>query len=504
MDYSVTPPKEALQPEVLQELFEELRTLRRALIVAEDDRERALGRIDPVHLPSARNLLHYVGLRRLDLRALQQRLARAGLSSLGRAESHVLVTLDRVLGMLSLAQRRAIPRLSHPPVVGFRHGEALLARNADGLLGPPREGRRARIMVTMPSEAASDPSLVLEMVRAGMQCARINCAHDSEAEWGSMIDNVGRARRDLGQPVRVLMDLAGPKIRTGAIRSDGPVRVRPGDEVILALPGFPVAGEGPAVIEFSEKKVFRGARAGEPIWLDDGKTGGRITHVGPAHLVFEVSHAKRKGTKLKPEKGINLPFSRLKLGALTEEDRRNMRFIADYADAVSLSFVERPKDVRELIDALDELEAAELGLVLKIEKPAAFERIPKLLLTAMRRPRIGMMIARGDLAVEVGFERLAEAQEELLWFAEAAHVPTIWATQVLEQLAKTGQPSRAEITDAAMSARAEAVMLNKGPHVLEAIRALDDILRRMQGHQSKKRQLLRPLGVARKSEFEAI
>jgi pyruvate kinase len=103
------------------------------------------------------------------------------------------------------------------------------------------------------------------------------------------------------------------------------------------------------------------------------------------------------------------------------------------------------------------------------------------------------MIARGDLAVECGYERLAEVQEEILWLAEAAHLPVVWATQVLETLAKTGRPSRAEITDAAMGERAECVMLNKGPHVLDAICTLDDILGRMQAHQSKKRPLLRAL-----------
>jgi pyruvate kinase len=114
----------------------------------------------------------------------------------------------------------------------------------------------------------------------------------------------------------------------------------------------------------------------------------------------------------------------------------------------------------------------------------------------MRSPAVGVMIARGDLAVECGFERLAEVQEEILWVCEAAHVPVVWATQVLEGLAKTGRPSRAEITDAAMGERAECVMLNKGPHVVGAVRTLDDILRRMQEHTRKKRAMLRPLRVA--------
>ncbi len=111
----------------------------------------------------------------------------------------------------------------------------------------------------------------------------------------------------------------------------------------------------------------------------------------------------------------------------------------------------------------------------------------------MRSEAVGVMIARGDLAVEVGYERLAEVQEEILWLCEAAHLPVIWATQVLEGLAKEGIPSRAEITDAAMSERAECVMLNKGPHIQEAIVVLDNILGRMQAHQSKKTSMLRQL-----------
>ncbi|HEX7240646.1 MAG TPA: pyruvate kinase, partial [Longimicrobiaceae bacterium] len=115
---------------------------------------------------------------------------------------------------------------------------------------------------------------------------------------------------------------------------------------------------------------------------------------------------------------------------------------------------------------------------------------------ALRCRAAGVRIARGDLAVEVGFERLAEVQEEILWMCEAAHVPVVWATQVLEQLTRKGAPSRAEVSDAALGERAECVMLNKGPYLADAVRALDDILSRMHRHQEKKRPLLAHLGVA--------
>jgi pyruvate kinase len=168
---------------------------------------------------------------------------------------------------------------------------------------------------------------------------------------------------------------------------------------------------------------------------------------------------------------------------------------------VALSFANSADDVKLLQQHLTSI-SSQLGskskpaIVLKIETKRGFENLPAMLLAAMAAPCCGVMIARGDLAVECGFERLAEVQEEILWLCEAAHVPVIWATQVLESLAKEGLPSRAEISDAAMGTRAECVMLNKGPHIIEAVKALSDILRRMQGHQSKKSSMLRQLNLA--------
>jgi pyruvate kinase len=182
--------------------------------------------------------------------------------------------------------------------------------------------------------------------------------------------------------------------------------------------------------------------------------------------------------------------------SMTEEDLRALAFVAKHADAVSLSFVRTPTQIRRLHQELDRLGQAGLGVVLKVETREGFENLPRLLLEGLRRPPLAVMIARGDLAVEIGFERLAEVQEEILWLCEASHVPAIWATQVLDTLARTGVPSRAEVTDAAASVAAECVMLNKGPYVDKAVAALSDILRRMEKHRYKKRSLFRKLRVS--------
>ena len=273
-------------------------------------------------------------------------------------------------------------------------------------------------------------------------------------------------------------------------------RVDAGDHVTLTRtlePAEPTAAGSVHRIGCTLPEAFDQAEPGERVWFDDGKIGGVIVGVTSDEIDLRVTDVRPGGVNLKAGKGVNFPDTDLRLDALTGKDLEDLDFVARHADMVNLSFVRHPADVEQLRAELERRDASGVGIVLKIENVAAFEHLPELLLTAMRSRKVGVMIARGDLAVEVGFERLAEVQEEILWACEAAHAPVIWATQVLDTLARTGQPSRAEVTDAAMSERAECVMLNKGPHITDAIHTLDSILTRMQDHQHKKRSLLRRL-----------
>jgi pyruvate kinase len=515
------------------------------------------------------------------------------------------------------------------PTIG--EGAALLEKNSEVLLGPPPAGRTVRIMVTMPSEAATDYDLVRDLVLHGMDCMRINCAHDGPEAWSGMVSNLRRAEKETGRPCKISMDLAGPKLRTGPV-AHGPavlkyrpkrddfgrvvspariwltpgsqpehapakadasipvpaewlaqvkpgarvrftdargasrslkitgvdgnsrwaessrtayiasglalelepragkkiakslrlasvgaipskpqtLRVSVGDTLVLTRsldPGQPAKYDkkkqliSPARIGVTLPEFFDCVRPGEPISLDDGKIGGIIRTVAPEKVTVEITHARPTDEKLGAERGINVPESQLCLSSLTKDDLEALPFVVKNADIVGYSFVRKEADVRELQGRLADLGGENLGIILKIETREGFDQLPALLLAAMRSRAVGVMIARGDLAIECGYQRLAEVQEEILWICEAAHMPVIWATQVLESLAKTGVPSRSEITDAAMGERAECVMLNKGPYIVTAVRILDDILRRMQSHQEKKRSMLRKLHVA--SAFRA-
>lgn len=597
----------------------------RAEIVAETNRLQArLNTVHPNYRESARNLLHYLALRRRDLRPLQLRLASVGLSSLGRAESHVLATVNAVLEVLHRLMGVTLPSPSpDAAVVDFGHGQQLLAEHTEGLLGPAIPNRGVRIMVTMPGEAADNYTLVHTLLQQGMDCMRINCAHDDATAWLRMLEHLRRAEQSLGRSCRVVMDLAGPKLRTGPLepgpavvrirprrdvygRVTTPARVwltaesspcpppspadaclpvpatwlarlRPGDQLKLTdarnakrtfmvgdvtgqgcwveaskttyvVPGTVLLhkGEGangddgkamigelppcenalslrqgdlliltrdrkpgrqetsdsggqvlaPAVIGCTIPEIFKDVRPKESIWFDDGRIGGCVEKVENTRVLVRITHPPLRAEKLRADKGINLPDSDLRLAAMTAKDLEDLSFVASHADVVELSFANSVRDVELLQQHLARLGSRQPAIVLKIETQRGFENLPDMLLAAMRAPYCGVMIARGDLAVECGFERLAEVQEEILWICEAAHVPVIWATQVLETLAKEGMPSRAEITDAAMGHRAECVMLNKGPYVVSAVRVLDSILRRIQAHQAKKRSMLRELRLA--------
>ena len=616
-------------PVSIEDLIDDLGAIRADLIDLDRREGSQLSRVPASHQAGARNLFHYLALRRHDIRPLQVELARLGLSSLGRAESHVLATVDAVLTALHHLAGRPWRTAEEPGVaVGFDEGIDRLDAHTVALLGSEPAERAVRIMVTMPGEAADDYLLVRELLDRGMNCMRINCAHDDAHAWGRMIAHLRRAEQDVGKSCRILMDLAGPKLRTGPIepgprvlkwrprrdafgRVTAPARIwlmpaeapeRPpatadaclpilgrglarlgvGDriaftdtrgasrslEVVAAvgdcrwaeatktayvapgirirlehaqavkrsrrraraelevgnlplreqalilqerdtliltrqpIPGKPATQDArgrllaPAMIGCTLPEVFACAHPHERIWLDDGKIGGVITSVSAEQIQLQITEARAGGCKLGADKGINLPDSDLRLPALTDKDLVDLPFIAANADLIGYSFVRDPAGVAELRSHVERLGGGRIGLVLKIETRRAFQGLPGLLLEAMRWPSAGAMIARGDLAIECGYERMAEVQEEVLWICEAAHVPVIWATQVLENLTKAGQPSCAEITDAAMGQRAECVMLNKGPHILEAVEALDDILRRMQAHQTKKQSLLRQLKLA--------
>jgi pyruvate kinase len=445
---------------------------------------------------SADNLAAYLALRRHDLRPLQQSLMVLGLSSLGRLESRVVEGLEAVRSSLAAMAHEAVGR--RPSAAEFFAGqERLLARTAE-LFGPPHESRPVAVLVTCPSEAADEPAFFARLAQRGVEAIRINCAHDDPDAWRRMIGHARAAGAAAGRPFRVFMDLAGPKIRTAKLAGFSDARLRRGDPLAIALPGAlddAKRDAGKPAAECTLDAAVRAAAVGHRVFYDDGKLGAVVERTLPWGFVARVESAGEKGVKMKSGKGLNFPDTEFDADALTAKDLEDLDFIAANADAVEYSFVQSRADVRRLQQALAERrdDWQKLALVLKIETAHAVARLPEVIVEAAARQPTAVMIARGDLAIEIGFNRLAEMQEEMLWIAEAAQVPAIWATQVLEHLVSKGTPLRGEMTDAAMAARAECVMLNKGPFLCEGIDALAALLPRMSVHQHKKTPELRAL-----------
>ncbi len=572
----------------------------------EKDFSKTFDKVHPKYLASAKNLVHYRSLRSFDLTRLQERLGNLGLSRLARMESHVMASLITSRELVNRLMENKVKGVT--PELSIKKSIQRQRRNVVSLLGKRPEKRRTHIMVTLPSETALNSKLLQEMLKSGMTCARINCAHDNARVWKAMAKNIRDASKVTGKPCQISMDLGGPKIRTGLIES-GPkvIKFRPfknkrgeiiyGKEILLGTKNkaefenfLPVTknmkmkigkilycidsrgkmrklkivkcnkggclielnrttyfetgmhlykdremlefaaqvGELPAIvgsiflvtgdmlilrkdrilaknrgpkmqktektvpeISCSNPQVFKMVKEGEKVIFDDGKIEGIIKKVKSDQLAIQITLTRSEGTRLRADKGINFPDSKLTIRGLTAKDKADLKTVVKLADIVNMSFVNSVKDVRDIVNAMHALPGGDkLGLILKIETLSGYENLTEIILAGMQNFPIGVMIARGDLALEIGWDHIAVVQKEIMQICHAAHLPDIWATQVFETLAKTGVPSRAEITDATIGQRAECVMLNKGPYIVNAISLLDTILSILDAYQDKSSKFL--------------
>jgi pyruvate kinase len=599
-------------PPALLEIRQQLLELRQQLLAFEQEQAALISAVATPYRASARNLLHFAAFHRHNHHlpnrlSLQEALRQQGLSTLAGCDLHLLASLNTLItvverlcgnpaGFSCVANGHGAEAPSWPePPTSHEEGHALLRHHSENLLGSGRA-----VMVTLPAAAIDDAGLIPELLNAGMDVARINCAHDTPAVWEALAAQVRATAQAQRRPCRIAIDLAGPKLRTGPLpplpgvvgarpdrdrtgrllqpvrilalpegsapppdsdpqlvvlpvvgdswrqldsgdrlrsrdasgrwrelvmdhrldhgvvlhcrqhcrfiaglvfrQEGGPVRLEvaalpacPGEVVLqrgdrLRLCAGPISqdaapGLGPARVNCSLPEVLGDLEPGQRVLFDDGKIGAVV--VAPARagdcpgmeVELEIVQARPKGSRLRADKGINLPDTRLRLPALTARDRDDLAFACRHGDLINYSFVRSEADIACLQQAMREQDSPCRGLVLKIETHQAFLNLPRLLLAAMAEPMpLGVMIARGDLAVECGWDALSSIQEEILRVCAAAHVPCIWATEVLDTMAHRGTPTRPEITDAAMGARAEGLMLNKGANITETVRTLRRIV----------------------------
>jgi pyruvate kinase len=329
--------------------------------------------------------------------------------------------------------------------------------------------RRTRILATI-GPASSDPAVIAALIEAGADAFRLNFSHGTHDSHAEVYHRIRAAAATVGRPIAILQDLGGPKIRTGPLAA--PITLVPGASLLIDHGNAP--GE-PGRISCAFDALFASARPGERLLLDDGRIELMVTAASPSAIETTVV----MGGLLGAQKGINLPGVPILTPAVTPKDEDDLRFgLSLGVDMVALSFVQTPDDVRRARSIAAAAGVPGLPCIAKIERPQAVDRIDEILDVAD-----GLMVARGDLGIELPLETLPAVQKRLVRRARARGVPVVIATEVLESMRHEPRPTRAEVTDAAhaVDEDADAIMLSgetaMGDHPARTVRVLDAIIR---------------------------
>lgn len=349
------------------------------------------------------------------------------------------------------------------------------------------------VMVTLDLSMLRNRTIFKNLFHAGMNIARINCAHDDPYVWAEFVKEIRQLHKYSDRTCKIYMDLAGPKIRLGNMETEsGKIRIRNGEVLRLMRQkeyiGHEATATQPASVSVNLPKTLYNVRLNDRVLIDDGQIAGKVIAVKEEYIEIKITSKNRKKFTIKEGKGINFPDSLvfLNVPAVTKKDLEDLDFISRHADIIGVSFVHQAKDLRVVQEKISMLTTRDIPLVAKIETKDAVSRLPSIIREGLTLPAFGIMIARGDLAVEVGFEQMAVIQEEILTMAHSAHIPVIWATQVLENLTKNGQPTRAEISDVYLGSRAQCIMLNKGMFIEDSVSSLQRILALVKEYQERK------------------
>jgi pyruvate kinase len=327
--------------------------------------------------------------------------------------------------------------------------------------------RRTRIVATI-GPVSNRPAMINKLMRAGMDVARINFAHEADVDVARLVRVLRAEARKLNRPVAILGDLAGPKLRTGPV-ADGPVQLRRGQMVQVYNRQIP-SEKGRVGVNLPS--LTGDVKKGHRVLLDDGRIRLRTMAKARDHLVCRVE----EGGWITPRRGLNLPDSRIRVPALTPADRAHLKLaVALGFDVLALSFVRSADDILTLKRALGRL-GSEIPVIAKIEKPEALTDLAAVIAAAD-----GVMVARGDLGVELSPEEVPVAQKKILAETCRQFKPTIVATQMLESMIESATPTRAEASDIANAVfdGADALMLSGetavGKHAVEAVRTMHRI-----------------------------
>lgn len=332
-----------------------------------------------------------------------------------------------------------------------------------------RRTRNAKIVATL-GPASSDPTVVRQLFMAGVDVFRLNFSHGSHADHGERFKTLRALEQETGRPISILADLQGPKLRVGTF-ADGPVMLAQGQSFRLDLDKAPGTAQR---VCLPHPEIFAALMPGAELLLDDGKLRLVVQHCGADFAETQVA----VGGKLSERKGVNVPGVVLPITALTDKDRRDLALALELgADWIALSFVQRPEDVTEARALIGDRAA----IVVKLEKPSAVERLDEIVALTD-----AVMVARGDLGVELPAERVPAIQKRIVRTCRRLGKPVIVATQMLESMIDSPVPTRAEASDVATAIYdgADAVMLSaesaSGKHPVVAVDMMNRIIEQVE------------------------
>ena len=330
--------------------------------------------------------------------------------------------------------------------------------------------RRAKIVCTL-GPASANPDMIRELMRRGLDVARLNCSHSSHEDLTRMVKMIREASDELARPVAILLDLQGPKIRIGNFPG-GPVVVKKGDKITITT-----EEEEPCTatrLSTTYQQLVDDVKSGDRILLDDGNVELRVLSSGGKEVETEVIF----GGRLSNHKGMNLPGVKTSIPSLTEKDREDLLHGLELdVDYIALSFVRSPSDVRD-VQQLIHTHLKNVPVIAKIEKPEAIKNIDDIIAVAD-----GVMVARGDMAVEISPQMVPSAQKMIVHKCNVAGLPVIIATQMLESMIDHARPTRAEASDVANAVfdGADALMLSaetaSGKYPAQTIQIMTDIIK---------------------------
>lgn len=337
--------------------------------------------------------------------------------------------------------------------------------------------KRTKIVCTI-GPACETQEILEEMIEAGMNVARLNFSHGSYEHHTMLIKNIRNASEKLGIPVAILQDLQGPKIRVGIMPEEG-IELKNDSSISFDTSKKEYKEGGPIPVDWEKLHEFM--KPGERILLNDGKMEASVESV-EGHV---INARVRVGGKLTSHKGMNVPDTKMSVRAMTDKDKEDAKFgVANHVDFIALSFVMSPDDVVELQDLIDEEEkklkshpTPKIQIITKIERPEAVNRLEEILDVAD-----GIMVARGDLGVELPAQRVPVLQKQLIEKAVSMAKPVIVATQMLDSMQLNPRPTRAEVSDVANAVidHTDAVMLSNesavGSYPVETVQMMSDII----------------------------